>query len=520
MRLALLCLTASLAGLAACSAPEPVDLTKANSERTAVLPSQASDTYYQTAAAAVAARAGRIGEISQANNVILFVGDGMGISTVTAGRIYAGQKRDVDGESFRLAMETLPNAALSKTYAHDGQVSDSASTATALVAGVKSNVRTLGVTSEAGFGNCASAQGNGTDSLFEIAEEAGLATGIISTARITHATPASAYAESASRDWEDNTAFPDGIVPEDCRDIASQLVEWEAGDGFEIALGGGRRHFMTTDEPDPELENGTGRRTDGRDLASEWTKLSNRHRVIFAQAGFDATNFDSDEKVLGLFNPSHMEFELDRAEDGMGEPSIAEMTRAAITRLSRHEDGYVLMVEGGRIDHGHHAGNAARALEDTDAFDQAVATALEMTRESDTLIIVTADHSHTMTLAGYPARNNPILGKVVYATGTEARGADGKPYTTLGYANGPGAMCAPQADATEPCTRPDLSNTDTTQADYRQQAVVAMPSETHAGEDVAIFARGPGSQLVNGVMEQNEVFHVMGRATGLVAHTE
>lgn len=523
MRLAYAALVFMLSALAAACSPSEAP-GRANAQdgshdaegpdRQAVIPKQAGDSYYVSAAQMVARRAESL-PTRRAKNVILFVGDGMGVSTVTAARIYAGQKRGEDGESYRLAMETLPHLALSKTYAHDGQVSDSAATGTAMVAGVKSPLRTLGVTQAASFGNCASAAGNGTDTIFEIAETAGLATGIISTARITHATPASTYAESASRNWEDDSDFrgeADG-----CVDIGRQLVEWPAGDGLEIAMGGGRRHFFTEDTEDPEADGKTGRRRDGNDLAQAWTRITPDHRVIFGLPGFEATDFDSDTRVLGLFEDSHMQYELDRAEDPMGEPSLAQMTRAAITRLSREEDGYVLMVEGGRIDHAHHGTNAARALEDTDALDQAVKAALDMTDPADTLVIVTADHSHTMTLAGYPPRGNPILGKVQYPTGALARAADGKPYTTLGYMNGPGAACAGQADPSEPCARPDLTDTDTTARDYRQQALVPMPSETHAGEDVPIFARGPGARLVSGVMEQNEIFHVIGHATGLVA---
>jgi len=482
--------------------------------RQAAVPRQAGDSYYRNAADRIRMRAAdRF--VAPAKNVILFVGDGMGISTVTAGRIYAGQKRGLDGESHRLAMDTLPYSAFSKTYAHDGQVSDSASTATAMLSGVKTNMRTLGLTKDAAFNSCASAGTTGTDSLFDLAERAGMATGLVSTARITHATPAAAYAESASRDWEDNTAA--GLAAP-CTDIATQLVDWPEGDGLEIALGGGRRHFHTTDTADPEAEDGAGARTDGRDLAEAWTRKSPDHRVVYGQAAFEATDFDSETRVLGLFEASHMQFELDRADDDMGEPSLADMTRAAITRLSRDEDGFVLLVEGGRIDHAHHGINAARALEDTDALDQAVAVALEMTSPDDTLVIVTADHSHTMTIAGYPRRGNPILGLSAYGTGAIARGSDGKPYTTLSYANGPTGGCRPAADGEgeTDCARRDLSEVDTTARDFQQPALVPMGSETHAGEDVPIFARGPGASLISGVMEQNEIFHVMGRASGLV----
>jgi alkaline phosphatase len=446
--------------------------------------------------------------------VILFVGDGMGVSTITAGRIYAGQVRGLDGESYRLAMDTLPYAALSRTYSHDYQVPDSAATATAMVAGVKTRSGILGLTSEVALGNCASAEGRGTDTLFELAERNGLATGVLSTARLTHATPASTFAESASRGWEDDTSFGSADA-EGCKDIAAQLIDWDAGDGFEIAMGGGRRHFMTDETFDPEYADATGRRQDERDLITAWTAKSDTHAAIFTGAEFAETDFDSDARILGLFEPSHMQYELDRPGDAGGEPSLADLTRAAITRLSRNEGGFVLMVEGGRIDHAHHGVNAARALGDTDAFDQAVAVALEMTSAEDTLIIVTADHSHTMTMAGYPRRNNPILGKVTAATGAVVRATDGKPYTTLGYANG-GSACTRVEDGSLDCTRGDLSEVDTTANDFRQQALVALGSETHGGEDVAIFASGPGAELVRGVMDQNEIFHVMGYASGLV----
>ncbi len=501
--------------ITACSASTRPNRADAQSvappARVAVTPKQAADAYYRSAKAAVDRRAeGRAP--SRARNIILFVGDGMGVSTVTAARIYAGQSQGVDGESYRLAMETLPHVALSKTYSHDAQVSDSASTATAMLTGIKSRSRTLGLTTAASFGNCPSQAGAGTDTLFELAENAGLATGFVSTTRLTHATPAATFAESASRDWEDDTE-----VQGDCPDIAVQFIDWPSGDGFEVALAGGRRHFLPSDAADPENNALNGSRGDGRNLIDEWTAKSPDHAVVFDQAGFDAADFASDARILGLFEPSHMRYELDRPGDANGEPSIADMTAAAITRLSRDEDGYVLLVEGGRIDHAHHGTNAARALADAAAFDRAVATALELTDPDETLVIVTADHSHTLTIQGYPGRNNPILGKVLYPTGAVATAADGLPYTTLSYANGASAPCLGATDETADCRRADLSDVDTTARDFQQQVLIPAPSETHAGEDVPVFARGPGAELVSGVMEQNEIFHVMGRASGLVA---
>ncbi|MEQ9316863.1 MAG: alkaline phosphatase [Henriciella sp.] len=501
-------------GLAACAtsvsqaassdaAPAPI--------RAGVVPQQAGDSYFEAAASNVAARAGE-DFVPAAKNVILFVGDGMGVSTVTAGRIFAGQSRGMDGESYRLTMEQLPYSAFSKTYSHDAQVSDSASTATAMMSGVKTGSRTLGLRSGVAYGNCASSEGQATDSIFEIAENAGLATGIVSTARITHATPAATYAESANRNWEDDAN--DGL--NGCKDIARQLVDWPAGDGFEVILGGGRNAFLPAEAVDVETGEASGRRVDAENLVETWLSGGDDRTYVYDQAGFDGVDFASATKVLGLFEPSHMQYELDRAEDPAGEPSLAELTRAAITRLSQDEDGFVLLVEGGRIDHGHHATNAARALGDTDALDQAVAAALELTDASETLIIVTADHSHTLTIAGYPARGNPILGKVGYGPGGMARADDGKPYTTLGYANGM-TGCKPGA---EDCAREDLTNVDTTDKNFNQQTLVFMGSETHAGEDVPVYASGPGAELFRGTIEQHEIFHVMGRASGLVAYED
>ena len=177
------------------------------------------------------------------------------------------------------------------------------------------------------------------------------------------------------------------------------------------------------------------------------------------------------------------------------------------------------MVEGGRIDHAHHAGNAARALEDTVAFDQAVKTALDMTKRDDTLIIVTADHSHTMSIQGYPKRNNPILGLAIGTDGKPQLGGDGKPYTTLDLRQRsgrrvPGAPEGRRARSRR-VVRADLTGVDTTGIDFLQQSTVPMASETHGGDDVAIFAWGPWAHLFQGVVEENFTYHVMSHASGL-----
>lgn len=522
MRPALIASLAVLTALGACQsdgAAPPAEATIVPARETFIA-LQSGDSYYLAAEAAVEARIAARG-IKPAKNVILFIGDGMGISTITAARIYAGQSAGEDGESHHLAMDSLPYSALSKTYSHNFQVADSAGTAAAMVSGMKTLSGVLGVTSAVGFGNCATLPGNEADTVFEFASRAGLATGLVSTARITHATPAATYSKVVHRNWEADSDMR-GASSDACKDIARQFIETTAVD-FDIVLGGGREKFLPKETPDPEYEGKSGERTDGRDLIGEWTAKSDKHKFVFDKAGFEAIDFSSDVKLLGLFEPSHMQFELDRAKDKAGEPHIADLTRAAITRLSQNPEGFVLMVEGGRIDHAHHGGNAIRALEDAMAFDAAVAAALEMTNPEETLIIVTADHSHTLSIAGYPQRGNPILGLAVSGLGGEGGSIaeDGMPYTTLSYANGTGAcrVSGKGEDGKDiwDCARQDLTNTDTYDPDFRQPALVPLYSETHGGEDVAAFASGPGANLMTGVIEQNEIYHIMARALGLVA---
>jgi alkaline phosphatase len=478
----------------------------------AVTPIQANDSYYVSAHNAVAKRAAERGS-GHARNVILFIGDGMGIATITAARIYSGQAKGVDGESYRLAMEQLPYSAFSKTYTHDSQVADSAPTAAAMTTGVKSYNGSLGITQKANMRDCATAKTEYATSLWDIAEDAGLATGVISTARFTHATPAATYAKTTERDWEDDTAVSAEGKAKGCLDIASQFVNFGHGDGYEVALAGGRAQFLPNTMTDPEYANQKGDRSDGRNLMDEWKAKRPGRATVTDKAGFEAFDWNGSGQILGLFEPSHMQYDLDR--NAQKEPSLADMTTHAIERLSKNPKGYVLMVEGGRVDHGLHNGNAARALGDAKALDEAVAAAVAATNSSDTLIIVTADHSHTLMIQGYPDRDNPILG-LVKENGELAKAQDGKPYTTLSFANGPGSVCKKQPDNKYLCDRADLTNTDTGAKDFLQQSLTPLGSETHGGEDVAIFAGGPGANLFSGAVEQNEIFHVMARSLGLV----
>ncbi|WGL15517.1 alkaline phosphatase [Microbulbifer bruguierae] len=457
-----------------------------------------------------------------AKNIILFVGDGMGISTVTGARILAGQLQGQTGEEYQLSFEKMPFAGLIKTYNSNQQTPDSAGTATAIVTGVKTKAGFISVDESVARGDCPASLKHGLTSALELAEAQGKGTGIISTARITHATPATTYAKVPERDWEHS-------APEGCRDIAAQLVEMPVGDGIDVIMGGGRRGFLPASVTD--LEGAAGKREDGRNLVQEWQQRYGEGAVyIEDQAGFNQLDVTSTGKLLGLFQPSHMRYESDRNHDKAGEPSLSEMTAKGIELLQKNKQGYFMLVEGGRIDHGHHAGNAYNALHDAVEFANAVQVAMDNTDPRDTLIIVTADHSHTFVIAGYPTRGNPILGKVV---SNDEHGepqdfpllaADGKPYTTVGYANGSGfAYLGDETDsdlrrgAPAHAGRADLTEVDTLAPGFYQEALVPTSGETHGGEDVGIWARGPGAHLLGGTNEQNFIFHVMAHAGGLLS---
>ena len=479
----------------------------------------------------VRSRGEMLRETEPAKNVILFVGDGMGISTVTAARIYAGQQQGMSGEENLLSFEKFPFTGLSKTYNVDAQTPDSAGTMTAMMSGVKTDAGVIGLAESAERGLCHRVEDEVPSALL-LAELAGKKTGIVTTARLTHATPAATYAYSSERDWEDISDMPEAAVEAGCEDIASQFLSFRqrtlqdygvAVDGIELAFGGGRRHFLPDDVQSntPDARSAIeGDRTDGRNLMEEWKAQNPQGQLVIDEEGFNQL---SSTPVLGLFEEAHMRFEADRNQDTLGEPSLSQMTEKAIQLLSGSDEGFFLMVESGRIDHAHHAGNAFNALNETREFSDAVALAEAMTSSEDTLIIVTADHSHVFTIAGYPKRGNPILGKVVAPGETEpTKAGDGLPYTTLGYMNGRGHHhLGGETDADvvydEPINvgRQDISSLDTTAAGYHQEALIPRSSETHGGEDVAIYASGPGSALVSGVNEQNVIFHVMDRAAGL-----
>lgn len=476
-----------------------------------VAPSAAAATdesparWYADGQQLVAERREAMGGLPPARNVILFLGDGMSLATVAAARIMEGQLRGESGEENLLYFEQFPHLALAKTYNTNQQTPDSAGTMSAIVTGVKTFAGSIGIDQLARRGDCESSHGRERVTLLDLASLAGMGTGVVTDTRITHATPAALFAKAPDRRWESDSGLPPSARAAGCRDIARQLVEYDLGGGIDVVLGGGRRAFLPTDVFDPEYPAVPGHRSDDRNLMTEWQERHPEGHFVWKEAQFAAIPSRPKGPVLGLFEPDHMHYEVDRAKDHAGEPSLTDMTRRAIEWLQHNPNGYFLMVEGGRIDHAHHANNSHRALTNTIEFANAIRIAHEMTDPSDTLIIVTADHAHAMAFGGYGERGNPITG-LVFRPGDDPpeerlqHDALGQPMTVLTYYNGPGYRGG---------LRPDFSRIDPSDPDFLPEATVGLPFATHSGEDVPVYATGPGAAVVGGVIEQNVLYHVM-----------
>ena len=441
-------------------------------------------------------------------NILFFLGDGMGMTTMTAARIY---KVGEDGE---LTMDTLPETAFIKTFSANAQVTDSAPSMAAYMTGVKMNNEVISMSPEtsaydpvtlkdylSGADTACPTTGNGkpVTTMLELAKTAGMGTGVITTTRITHATPAVTYSHLCHRDGE-NT-------------IAAQMVPGGAGynaalsDGVDVVMGGGLRHFL------PKETAGSSR-TDSRDLVAEMKKAG--YNYAASRSEFD--KLPASGKLLGLFTSSHMSYDLDR--DAAKEPSLAEMTSRSIDQLKGNSKGFFLMVEGGRIDHALHETTARKALQDTVAFDDAIKIAIDKMKAIDpdlknTLIVVTADHDHTLVLNGYAARTgkttdaNPgVLGLLrSYVDGVLGKDIGGNPFSIIGFGNG----------ENRPVARTALTDAQVFDKNYHQEATIPTTagSETHGGADVFLGAIGKGSENFAGVMENIAVFGLIRKATGL-----
>lgn len=301
-------------------------------------------------------------------NVILFIPDGFGPASGTMARDFLRYRDGVTS----LAFDSVLVGSV-RTFASNSRITDSAAGATAYAAGIKTYNGAIAVDTAR----------TPVATLLEAAERRGMATGLVATSRITHATPASFSAHVVDRGMEN--------------EIAAQQISKD----IEVIFGGGRRHFL------PAADG--GRRDDGRDLTAE----AQQNGYQYVTNGSDLSAI-TEAPVLGLFSASHMSYEIDR--DPAVQPSLAEMTAKALDLVDDDEDGYFLMVEASRIDHAGHSNDAAAHLHDILAYNEAVAVALEKARaDGNTLFVSVSDHETggmSLGIDGVYAWDPAALGRV------------------------------------------------------------------------------------------------------------
>lgn len=203
------------------------------------------------------------------------------------------------------------------------------------------------------------------------------------------------------------------------------MIENKPGNKMNVIFGGGRDFLGASDETYRERVHFGGgaevscNRTDKINLVEKYLAQFKNESVVkyvknLGELMDALSNVNDLDHVLGLFANNHLSYNSLRNRNSDGEPSLTEMTKAAIRILGnkKNEDGFLLMVEGGKIDHAHHQNHARFALEEFVEFENAVKTAVEMTSRDDTLIIVTSDHGHAMVYSGYAKRGNDILGVI------------------------------------------------------------------------------------------------------------
>jgi alkaline phosphatase len=416
-------------------------------------------------------------------NVIMFLGDGMGDSEITAARYYyagAGGHLRMDafpfsGEQTTWSVKPAPGP----TYLPD-YVPDSAATGTAWATGKK----TIDERISQGPSTAVNVPGDNSAyrTVLELAQKRGMATGNVSTAEITDATPAVLASHISQRGCQG---------PNDTRTTCPQetkaagglgsIAEQEVDHRIDLILGGGKARF------DQALDGST-------QTVTQYAQAQKGYRFVGNAADLTAVN-DLKQPVLGLFNNSNMSLEwngptaaLQQADGGYGppvtcqtdqrpatEPALVEMTTKAISLLSRkpHSSGFFLQVEGASIDKRDHAANPCQQIGETVAFDKAIGAALDWQRSHpDTLILVTADHGHTSQIVSEDS--NGVNGPTGYAEDLKTK--DGQILRIVyGTAGG--------------LTRPPAGGI----------------SQQHTGTEVRIGAVGPQAARVNGVIDETDI---------------
>lgn len=409
--------------------------------------------------------------------VIFLLADGMGSSHIS----FARNLNLSPGEHF--AFETLPTTGLVSTYSASNFVTDSAAAATAFSSGVKANNRTIGMDPD----------GNPLETIADRAQQQGWKIGYVTDTEITHATPAAFYA-----------AVQDRYLEVDA--IALQLLDQSP----DVALGGGKRHFLPQDR--------YGARQDGRDLLTEARQQGYEIWEQGANLG-EGREEPFPDKLLGLFASSHIPYVIDnqRLPSQQSYPSLAELTRVALRVLAKKDNSFFLLVEGGRIDHAGHSFDAVSVAAQVEAFDEAVEVVLQYQQDHPaTLVVVTSDHA-TGGLAindfvdwdsfgGQKASNDDLVADL---RDPESQQDEDYLAEMTGY-----AAFSPEHVETirSLSSKYDAARLVGTLLSDRFGITWLPRVETdsdstdgHTGEDVPLYAGGPGAHLFGGTLDNTEI---------------
>ncbi len=423
-------------------------------------------------ALATAATRSAAGNQGGARNVIFMVSDGMNHGALSLARQFRQMQDGTETHWTRLYREQPVVRSLVETFSADSCVTDSAAAASAWGGGTRVNNGTLNFR----------ADGTAVRTLHEKLRDAGRKTGLVTTATITHATPAGFAVNMGSRGDE--------------AEIAAQYLDREV----DLLLGGGRK-FYSAELKDKYAKAG-------------YTIAESRDALLAAP--------DAGRCLLGLFSDSHLPYTIDQshiAELAASVPTLAEMTKVALGRLSGHPEGFFLLVEGARIDHAGHANDAAASIHDQLAFDEAIGTALDFAgSHSDTLVIITTDHGcGGIQMNGVSGAKGQPIGPGIYnASNTSFERIQGfnRSVEWMKQNGVSGLSGKPLADALAQYTGMQAAAAALQTAQGLKEAYadvvqahtgIGWTSANHTGELVEFCAIGPGSREFTPLLRNEEV---------------